>query len=74
MLAGVNQSGQASPHAVAWGATIKVEVMDNFNFISLYISEFFQNNGLRSYLVFLLGAFGVAILYKMLMFLFRQRL
>ena len=48
--------------------------MNYFNFISTYISEFFQNAGLRSYVIFILGAFGVAILYKMLMLLFRLKL
>lgn len=48
--------------------------MENFNFISLFISEFFSNAGLRDYIVFILGAFGVAILYKMLMLLFKQKL
>lgn len=48
--------------------------MDGFNFIPLFISEFFSNNGIQNYFVFILGAFGVGILYRMLMLLFRMKL
>lgn len=48
--------------------------MDGFNFISQYITAFFRNNGLNQYYIFIFGAFGVAILYKILMGIFRQKL
>lgn len=35
--------------------------MEHFTFIEIFISSFFNNLGLRSYFVYILGAFGVAI-------------
>lgn len=35
--------------------------MEHFAFIEVFISSFFYNEGLRSYLVYIIGAFGVAI-------------
>ena len=34
--------------------------MYNFVFISTFISEFFQNSGIQEFMIYLLGAFGVA--------------
>lgn len=35
--------------------------MENFSFIEVFISTFFNNEGLRNYFVYIIGAFGVAI-------------
>lgn len=35
--------------------------MEHFTFIEIFIHSFFSNPGLRSYFVYILGAFGVAI-------------
>lgn len=48
--------------------------MDGFNFITQYITQFFSNDGLNQYYVFIFGAFGVAILYKIITGIFRQKL
>lgn len=48
--------------------------MDNFNFIPTFITQFFTNSGLTIYFTFCFGAFGLAILYKVVMTLFKQKL
>lgn len=48
--------------------------MEIFNFIPAFITEFFTNTGLNTYFTFCIGAFGLAILYKVVMSLLKQRL
>lgn len=45
--------------------------MEIFNFIPTFITQFFTNAGLTVYFTFCFGAFGLAILYKVVMSLLK---
>ena len=47
--------------------------MENFDFISMFITEFFSNSGLYTYSVFVIAAMGLVILYKIVMSFIRSK-